>query len=715
MTSIRPARTDQSFPRLSARTSRFTLGIPGAATISPDGATVLFLRSRSGTDSTGLLWRRDVRAGTDTLLVDPHRVLGRGEEHLPVSERARRERLRESGAGVTGYDVDNGFRTAVVALSGRVFAVDVATGRASEVSTPGPAVDPRVSPDGRWVACHTLGALQLSPSRGDGSSGDLNRPRQLAGEDDPAITWGLADFIHAEELGRTRGHWWSPDSDGVLATRVDESDVLTWHVTDPARPEQAPRSIRYPAAGTTNARTQLWWLGVDGSRSEVAWDTEVFPYLGGVRWQAGRAALIWVLARDQRSVRILGWQPGSQPQVLREIHDDAWVDIVPGTPTWLGDRLLTVEPQRGDEDEDEYRLLADGEPVMVGVQVRAVTSAADGTVTATVMTEPARRRAVHVTAPGRWRWLGGVDGVTTARHTAGTTVLREDTPEQETPALTVLSTTGSAPIQSLSVRPPVRPRPVHLTRRHSDDPRVAVLTPTEPAEQPLPILLDPYGGPHGQRVLDSARAHLESQWWAEQGFVVVVADGPGTPGSPRWERAMAGSLGRPALAAQVRALEMLADQLPGVGDPQKVAIRGWSFGGYLAALAVLERPDLVHAAVAGAPVTDWSLYDTAYTERYLGLPRDHPHRYVSESLLDKAASLRRPLLLIHGTSDDNVVMAHTLRLSSALLAAGRAHQVLPLSGVTHMTPQEDVAQNLLLLQRDFILGSLPREGPTPSG
>jgi len=137
-----------------------------------------------------------------------------------------------------------------------------------------------------------------------------------------------------------------------------------------------------------------------------------------------------------------------------------------------------------------------------------------------------------------------------------------------------------------------------------------------------------------------------------------------------------------------------------------VAIRGWSFGGYLAALAVLRRPDVFHAAVAGAPVTDWRLYDTHYTERYLGHPEQNGAAYERSSLLGDAAKLERPLLLIHGLADDNVVAAHTLRLSALLLAAGRPHSVLPLSGVTHMTPQEEVAENLLLLQVDFLRKAL---------
>ena len=169
---------------------------------------------------------------------------------------------------------------------------------------------------------------------------------------------------------------------------------------------------------------------------------------------------------------------------------------------------------------------------------------------------------------------------------------------------------------------------------------------------------------------------------------------------PAWDRSILGDLATRVLEDQVDALHALAEDEPDL-DLTRVGIRGWSFGGYLAALAVLDRPDVFHAAVAGAPVTDWALYDTAYTERYLGHPDASPEAYARSSLLSRADRLARPLLLIHGLADDNVLAAHTLQLSSALLAAGRSHSVVPLSGVTHMTPQEIVAENLLRLEIDF--------------
>ncbi len=228
-----------------------------------------------------------------------------------------------------------------------------------------------------------------------------------------------------------------------------------------------------------------------------------------------------------------------------------------------------------------------------------------------------------------------------------------------------------------------------------------------PGSHRLPVLMAPYGGPHGQLVRSNARMFLQTQWLADQGFAVVVADGRGTPGrGPGWEKAVRDEFAAVTLADQVDALAGAAAAYPDDLDRDRVGILGWSYGGYLSALAVLRRPDVFHAAVAGAPVTDWRLYDTFYTERYLGHPEAQPEVYERNSLLASAAGLQRPLLIVHGMVDDNVVVAHALRLSSALLQAGRPHSVLPLTGVTHMASQEEVAENLLLLQVDFLRQAL---------
>ena len=181
---------------------------------------------------------------------------------------------------------------------------------------------------------------------------------------------------------------------------------------------------------------------------------------------------------------------------------------------------------------------------------------------------------------------------------------------------------------------------------------------------------------------------------ADQGFVVVSFDGRGTPNRGRdWERAITRRFGTVPLDDQVAGLKALGAKFPEM-DLGRVGVYGWSFGGYLAALAVLREPDVFKAAVAGAPVVDWLDYDTHYTERYLGLPDRHAEAYREASLLTYAKDLRRPLLLIHGTADDNVYFRHTLKLTNALFREGKDFDLLPLPGLTHMVPDPVVMQRM---------------------
>jgi dipeptidyl-peptidase-4 len=236
----------------------------------------------------------------------------------------------------------------------------------------------------------------------------------------------------------------------------------------------------------------------------------------------------------------------------------------------------------------------------------------------------------------------------------------------------------------------------------------AVVMPHDHGGSPLPILFDPYGGPHAQRVVSASGAYFAAQWFANQGFCVVIADGRGTPGrGTQWERDVHHDLATKILEDQIAVLHELPSLVP-CADTTRVGIRGWSFGGYLAALAVLRAPEMFHAAVAGAPVTKWDLYDTHYTERYMGNPQTNADDYESTSLVAHAHLLERPLLLIHGLADDNVLAAHTLQFSTALLHHGKVHELLALSGVTHMTPQEVVAENLLLHQLQFLQRALAK-------
>ncbi|MEU0449049.1 prolyl oligopeptidase family serine peptidase [Streptomyces tendae] len=698
-----------SFPKRHARTQRFTLGAPRSFTVAPDGSRVAFLRSGTGTDRANSLWVLDVEEGGERIAADPRALLGGTEERLSPEERARRERSREGGAGIVGYATDSAVELASFALSGRLFAAELRVGTARELPTPGPVIDPRPSPDGRHVAYVAQGALRVVGAEGEGD-------RALAEADGEGVTYGLAEFVAAEEMARSRGFWWSPESDRLLVARVDDTPVQRWWISDPAHPGRDPQHVPYPAAGTANADVRLFLVGLDGGRTEVLWDRARYPYLARVHWSAAGAPLILVQARDQRSQLFLAVD--TQSGTTRMVHadeDPIWLELFPGVPCWSpSGHLVRIA------DEGGARVLAVGERPLTGAQLhlRAVldVGADDVLVSASAGEEAAEAETgeVHVYRVNELgvERLSQEPGVHSAVRSGGVTVLVSATLDRPGARVRVLRDgKPAATIASYAEDPGLSPR-VTLTQGGARRVPCAVLMPSDyHGDTPLPVLLDPYGGPHGQRVVAAHNAHLTSQWFADQGFAVVVADGRGTPGrSPAWEKAVKDDVAAVVLQDQVDTLHALAADFP--LDLNRVAIRGWSFGGYLAALAALRRPDVFHAAVVGAPVTDLRLYDTHYQERYLGHPGEQPDVYRRNSVIDDAglvdaAEPHRPMMVIHGLADDNVVVAHSLRLSSALLAAGRPHEVLPLSGVTHMTPQESVAENLLLLQVDFLKRSLP--------
>ena len=708
-----------SFPRQHARTQRFSLGAPRAFTPAPDGSRIALLRTKTGSDPATCLWTADPADGALTLIADPVELLSEGTaEELTEVEKARRERSRQGAAGIVDYSADDAVATAVFALSGRLFAADLVKAQVRELPAAGPVVDPRIDPSGRTVAYLSGGSLRVIGVDGGGD-------RALAEPDGPApqnVAYGAADFIAAEELDRYRGHWWAPDGRSLIVARVDESPVPVIYIADPANPSREPRAVRYPAAGTANAIVELYLIDLDGARTKIEWDREAYEYLAHVRWTEAGPALLAVLSRDQKAGLVLEVGADGTTAAVAEEGDAAWVEFFPGAPVWVPGvaggpaRLARIAP-RG----DSYRLLLDERSVTPeGVQVRSLLSAGpEYAFIEASMDDPTRVHVLRVAwADGAMKRVNGFSGRNSASIGGALAVISTATLDEPNTRVSIVNITGEQPqrlatIESVAERPVLTARPTELVLGEREL-RAALLLPEnhKPGTK-LPVLLDPYGGPHHQQVLGVHNMYLNAQWIANQGFAVLVADGRGAPGrGPAWDRAILNNLGGIALEDQVDALHAAAAQYPDL-DLDRVGIRGWSFGGYLAAFAVLHRPDVFHAAVVGAPVTEQRLYDTAYTERYLGHPDVQPEVYNANSLFPDAgegawawAEPHRPMLVIHGLADDNVVVAHTLRLSSALLAAGRAHQVLPLSGVTHMTPQEIVAENLLRLQVDFLKRSL---------
>ena len=655
----------ETYPRQAALTGQFRHGQPRTFRVTE--SAVYFLRSSGSRDAALRLFRWDRRTGSTREL-----LVGTGEP--TAAELAMRERLRESATGITAYDVRND--RVVAGAGGGLLLWDTQAG-ARPLEPARAAYDPRISPDGRWISWVSGGALNIC-------DWDGTDHRILVAGDDGA-TWAVCDFIAAEELGRSRGYWWLPDSTGLLVQRTDESPVPVWHRSDPAHPDREPARQRYPHAGAANAAVELWRFGLDGEGERVA--LPAAEYLATVRGDV-------IGLMDRAQTRLTMVDRTGEP--LGELVQEPWLDLVPGLPRRSGELVAWT-------DDARRRLTIAGEAVTpADVHLRTYLGEIDGVHFVAACSSPAESRIGCIDANG-FRWLSEPDRYTTATVDGDLIVSSEATWDRYGTVVTIRDR-DFMPLETvptLAETPLVDARPMPVPAG-LDDVQTVVLMPSEQPEGPVPILMNPYGGPHAQRVLAARNAYAGAQWLADQGFCVVIADGRGTPGqSPAWEQCIAGNLRDAALEDQVVALERVVQAFPAQVDPPRVGILGWSYGGYLAALAVLRRPDVFHAAIAGAPVTEWRLYDTAYTERYLGDPGVDAGPYDHCSLIPLAGDLQRPLLLIHGLADDNVFAAHTLQLSSALLAAGRPHEVLPLSGVTHMTPQAEVAENLLLMQVDF--------------
>ncbi|MGW1225972.1 prolyl oligopeptidase family serine peptidase [Streptomyces sp. NPDC001515] len=703
------------FPLQFARTRRFSLGVPRLFTVSPDGERVLFVRGTSGTDPVSRLWLYE--DGTERLLADPLAPdFADGiPERVPPEELARRERARVTSSGVVSYAADAAVRLAVLALGGVLWAVPTDGGAPRRVTTAGPAVDPRPSPDGSLIAYVSGGALRVV--RADGS-GD----RALAVPEDADVTYGLSDYVSQESIGRARGFWWSPRGDALLIARVDTSGVRRRHLADPAHPERPPRVIPYPAAGTPNATVSLHVVRVSGERTDVRlpeaagadhpggeWTDPAFEYVVAADWDA-RGPLVRVQTRDQRSVHVLAVdEDAGTVRTLHREHDPAWVALRPGTPLRLPSGALVVPARPGG---DSQGLDIGGAMTPPGLEVREVLGAADGRVFFTASSEPTE---IHVWAHrpgdpgGGFVRVSEAPGVHTAALGGPAVVLDSRTPGGH--RVTVLR--GGRPVGTIAVlaeEPLVAPAPLALSLgRRALRSHLHLPSWHRPQDGPLPVLLSPYAG-HGTQLVLKAPGWpgAVAQWFAEQGFAVLVTDGRGTPGrGDAWEKSVHGDRLTAVLEDQIDALRTAAADRPEL-DLGRVAMRGWSFSGYLAAAAVLRHPDVFHAAVAGAAPADRRLYDTHWEERFLGHPDVRPDVYDRNSLLDEAAALTRPLMLVHGLADDNVAAAHMLRFSAALLAAGRPHTVLPLSGAGHLVARERTASGLLLLERDFLRESLGR-------
>jgi dipeptidyl-peptidase 4 len=689
---------DTSFLKKFAETRRFMLGRPQNPKVTPDGKTVLFLRAEAD-KPTLKLFEFDVASGQSKEVLSPAALLKGGEENLSPEEKARRERMRLSAGGFADFHFDKDGKNVLLPLSGRLFVFERATGKTTELKTgeSGAVVDPKWSPDGKKVAYvrgHDVYVYDLATQK--------ESPVTKGGT--ITKTHGLAEFVAQEEMGRFTGYWWSPDGKHIAYEEADHTGVETWYVADPFKPDAKPAEQFYPRPGKKNVAVRLGVVPVEGGETVwVEWDTKQYEYLAAVRWEEFAPLTLQVQDRKQQKLLLLSadTKTGKTKKLLEE-KDAAWINLTPETPkfngalggfVWLG----------ADKDGEAEIQLRNTQGVISDILVppkhrpEAVLSVYSSRFDTYIVyaggTDPTQRhvyrhqtRSLNVN-PGSENDLAlttdpGVHNAVFGK--SGGPYVVTSTTTKAMPKSVVFNREGgkAGELPSVAVEPDIK---LNITVAKVGDYYTAIVRPKDfDPKKKYPVILDVYGGPKHLHVVQAVRNWLVPQWLADQGFVVVAVDNRGTPGRGReWERSVYQKFGTVPLEDQVKGLQLLCDKYPEL-DKDRVGIAGWSFGGYMAANGVLRAPEVFKAAVAGAPVTDWEDYDTHYTERYMGLLPESKKQYDDASLLPLAKNLKRPLLLVHGTADDNVYYRHTLKLADALFRAGKDFETLPLPGVTHM-------------------------------
>ena len=687
-----PSVADPAFVEQYAQTGGFRLGHPASITIVPDGSEVLFLRS-GARDSSRSLYAYDVASGEERRLLTAEQILQGAAEELSAEERALRERMRMNASGITSFRLDREATKILVPLSGGLYLVDRETAAVRELpSEGGYANDARFSPDGTKVSCVRDGDLWVI---------DLaaNTQARITNRESPTITNGLAEFVAQEEMSRYRGYWWSPDSTHIVYQQTDSGNVEVWHASNPIHPAQAPHAARYPQAGTANAEVRLGAIAATGGPTRwIEWDRDAFPYLATVRWN--RTAPLTILVQDrlqQRQQLLRVNVDAGTTTMLHEETDAAWLNLDQSVPHFLSaDRFLWSTERSG-----RWQLeLHDGEgarfvtPPELGYF--ELVHANDEAMWVVASDDPSQRHVWRVPFEGEPVRLSEGEGMHDAvfGRSDAIWVHGAHTTEHGPRWFVKRGAETVGEIASASEEPPFAPN-VEYVRVGERGFRAMVIRPRNfEAGRRYPVILSVYAGPGHTRVRIGRDHQLREQWQADHGYIVVSLDGRGTPGRGReWERVIRHNLIDVALNDQIEGLQALAEQVPEM-DLSRVGVYGWSFGGYFSAMAVMRRPDVFKVAVAGAPVCDWVDYDTHYTERFMDLPENNADGYRVSNVLTYAAQLQRPLMIVHGTSDDNVYFVHALKMHDALMRAERDHDFVVLAGSTHMVADADVARAL---------------------
>ena len=699
--------------------------------IAPDGSRVTFLRGKDSDRNRLDLWAFDVATGTSALLVDSSDVLP-GEEVLSDEEKARRERQRTASlSGIVDYQWSPDGRTLLFPLGGELYLYDLGkSGKAAvrKLTTgEGFATDPKVSPKGGFVSfvrARNLWAIDLA----------TGKEVQLTSDGSDTIGNGVAEFVADEEMDRHTGYWWAPDDSAIAFARIDESKVPVQkrYEVYPDRTEVVEQ--RYPAAGETNVAIQLATIAPKPGAAPQWIDLGKNPdiYLTRVDWRGPQHLTFQRQSRDQRTLELIEVElaSGAQRTLITETAK-TWVPLhnslrflKDGRFLWSSERSgfehlylaskdgkTLTQLTRGDWPVDKVLAVDEAEGLVYFSAGRDATGRA-----------AARDMQIHVVplVGGKIRTLSTEPGMHGASFAKNASVYVDSWSNARTPPQIALHRADGSLVANLIDNDPAKPahpyakylaahRPVEfgtLTAADGSTPlHYGLIKPADfdPAKK-YPVMVYVYGGPAAQTATDSWPGrgdHFFNQYMAQQGYVVFTVDNRGTPRrGAAFGGALYGKQGTVEVDDQRRGVEWLRAQ-PWV-DGARIGVYGWSNGGYMSLMLLGKAADDYACGVAGAPVTDWALYDTHYTERYMDLPAANVDGYREASVFTHVAGIKpNALLLIHGMADDNVLFSNSTKLMSTLQKRATPFELMTYPGAKHGLRGADLLHRYRLTEAFF--------------
>ncbi len=667
--------------------------------LSPDGTLVTYLKAKAENQRMTDLWAADVSGGTPRLLVDGARLIPQGRT-LSEAEVARRERQGIQSRGVVDYDWDDEGRFVLVPVEGDLWLFERATaGLRQLTATNADEIDAKVSPKGRFVSFVRDDNLYVQPLAGGAE-------RALTADGTEMVSWATAEFIAQEELDRDTGYWWSPDESRIALARVDNNRVDIVPRPDVNANGATVVDQRYPRAGRPNALVELYVASVaDGRRVKVDLGANADIYLARVNWSADGATLyVQRLSRDQRRLDLLAVDPATgASKVILSQTSKHWVELSHDfTPLADGNFLWSSEASGNrhiylyDRSGHQLRQVTKGDWPVAGLL--GVDAARHRVLFAASKASPIERqlyaaRYDRVEAPVALTTGAGWWAASVARK-GGAFVGTYSDPA--TPPRTGLYAADGVLVRWIEENKVDESHPWWAYRDRFAAPRFGSIKAEDgqalwwsmqvppgfdPAKR-YPVIVKVYGGPAGALV-NRGWVSPSDRLFLEAGYLLFTLDNRGTPNrSVRFKTAIDRNMGRAEVADQIAGATYLAS-LPYV-DPARIGVTGWSNGGYMTLMLLTAAHTPFAAGVAGAPPTDWSLYDTGYTERYMGTPQDNKAGYAASEVVGRIDGMKPgSLMLVHGMADDNVTFDNSTRLMAALQAKDIAFETMLYPGLRH--------------------------------